>query len=320
MTARSDRPQARWPLVVALAVGVIGVGELGMSLVFARRTPRLEAFVEAAAGVDAVRPVGAPIVVAPEWLSPVARQGLGEGRMPIVDIAWADATGARQVVELSANGARRGELAGWREVTRARVGGGMEARVLANPRPVRVVRDFVSEVGAGEATVVWQEGERATECPWRESETIVAQGLFGPPALPARRFVCGGAPWQSVAVTVHEDEGYRPRRCVWSHPPPGGGAVEIRFRAATLGQRLRGHGSLHWTLERERRGSPVMLDVLVDGESVGGVRHEDGQGWAAFELPLGKHAGTSASVSVRVHSDDAAERHFCWQLDSRSDD
>ena len=39
-----------------------------------------------------------------------------------------------------------------------------------------------------------------------------------------------------------------------------------------------------------------------------------------FELPLGQHAGTSAEVTVSVHSPDAAERHFCWQLDSRSDD
>ena len=304
---------------VALAVGGLGLAELGASLGLARWTPRIEEFMAAGPGLDAMRPAGAPIVVAPAWLEPVARQGLGEARMPLRDLARADATGDGQVVELSAHGARREELAGWREVTRREVAWGLEARVLVNRRPVQVVRDFVDAVEAGEATVAWVYPDKTIGCPWRTDHAVVAPGLFGPPALPARRFACGGQPWQAVAVTVQEDEHYQARRCVWSHPPMSGGSLVITFPEAPLGQRLRGHGGLHWTLERERHGAPVFVEVRVADEPVGQVRHDDGQGWAAFELPLGRHAGTSAPVEVRIWSPDSGERHFCWQLDSRTD-
>ncbi|MCS6900673.1 MAG: hypothetical protein NZX77_13010, partial [Polyangiaceae bacterium] len=76
------------------------------------------------------------------------------------------------------------------------------------------------------------------------------------------------------------------------------------------GKALRGHGSIHWTLERERRGGPVFLEFWLGTMQVGEIRHEDGQGWARFEVPLQESPG---GIEVRVRTPVAAERHFCWE-------
>jgi hypothetical protein len=53
----------------------------------------------------------------------------------------------------------------------------------------------------------------------------------------------------------------------------------------------------------------VFLEAWAGGELAGVVRHDDGQGWALFEIPLGGERG----FEVRVRAPDAAERHFCWE-------
>jgi hypothetical protein len=58
--------------------------------------------------------------------------------------------------------------------------------------------------------------------------------------------------------------------------------------------------------------------VAVDGDTVGTVRHEDGEGWKLFTVPLGAHAEErTATVTFRVRTTNANERHLCWEADSR---
>lgn len=308
---------SRATLAVAVAIPCVGVAELALHLFFARRPPAPSDWEAARPQVAALRQPGDAVVIAPSWIEPHARVAFGPELLPLRDLARPDESRYARVIEVSALGQGAPELAAWPVVERRSLGHSLEARVRANPRPARVLHDFVDAVEAGEATVAWVFPDHEASCPLRDGQLVTATGLFSPPALPARRHACGSQPWQSVAVTVHDDQNFRPRRCLWSHPPQGG-YTQVRFEKVTLGERIRGHGSIHWTLEREQRGTPVTLDVLVDGEPVGSVRHDDGQGWALFELPLGPHAHKpSAQVTFRIHSPTAYERHFCWEADTR---
>jgi hypothetical protein len=118
-----------------------------------------------------------------------------------------------------------------------------------------------------------------------------------------------------VGVTVVEDEQWRGRRCIWAEPPQGG-TLSIRFPSVPLGKVVRGYATLPWWIERELRGAPVAMSVVVAGESVGTYVHRDGDGWKPFEFSAGAHAGTRADVEFRVSSAHAG-REFCFQADTR---
>ena len=115
-----------------------------------------------------------------------------------------------------------------------------------------------------------------------------------------------------VGSTVIEDQYYKPRRCIWAHPAEGRTTV-IRFDGVTLGRSLTGYGALPYFLERESKGTPVELEVLVEGKSVGEFRHKDGEGWRGFEFDTSSFAGQSHSVEFRVSSKKARAREFCFQ-------
>lgn len=308
---------SRASLALALALPALGLAELGLHLFFAHRPPTPADWEAARPRVAALRGPGDAVLIAPTWAEPHARMAFGPALMPLRDIARPDESRYARVVEVSALGQRSPELAGWRPLRSEPLGGGLTARLLENPAPARVVFDFTDAVDDGKADAAWVFADHEAPCPLRDGQTIAATGLFSNPTLPARRHVCGPQPWQSVAVTVHDDQRWRPRRCIWSHPPQGG-AARLRFAAVPLGRVLRGHGSIHWTLEREQRGAPVFIDIAIDGQPLGTVRHDDGQGWALFELPLGPHAGkTAALVEFSVHSPNTSERQFCWEADTR---
>ena len=148
-------------------------------------------------------------------------------------------------------------------------------------------------------------------------DRIAAGGLGGHPTFPPERFECPSGIFFFVGVTVIADEEFRPRRCLWSHPPLTGEIV-TRFHDVPLGKVIRGHGGLYWMTERELKGAPVTLTVRVDGDQVGSFTHRDGEGWKGFEMPLGAHAGQRArEVEIGVSSSNYKDRHFCFEADTR---
>lgn len=301
----------------AIAVPVVGLVELALSLYFAARTPKTADWNAARERVASLRSQVDGAVVAPWWAEPHARRSYGEAILPLRDVARPDETRYATLLEISATGERLPETAAWRVRSEETAAHGVVLRILENPAPARVLADFVDRVNPRQADVSIVAPGRVETCSWSEGAAVMAPGLFGHPTLPAKRFVCGRQPWVSVAATVHEDQNYRARRCIWSHPPEAG-ALVTRFRDVPLGGVIRGHLSIHWTLEREKRGAPVELDVDVDGQRIGTAHHEDGDGWRAFELPLGTHANTTArEVAFHVRSASANERHVCWEADSR---
>jgi hypothetical protein len=297
----------------ALALPLLALVELGAHFVFARCSPDPDSWEALRPFLEARKQPSDLLLIAPRWLDPHARKGLGPSLLPLRDLARPDEARYPRALEISALGQRAPETLGWAVEQQERLPGGFTLRTLRNPSPIEVIKDLVDEVEAGRAEVAWVQGEQLTPCPLRDREQTVATGLFSPPTMPPRRHVCGPHPLQSVGVTVHDDERFLPRRCVWA-PPPQGGYLRIRFGPTELGSELRGHGSIHWTLEREQRGTPVELEAFIDDEPLGTFRHEDGQGWVLFRMPLGRHAGkVSARVELRVRSASASERHFCWE-------
>ena len=311
--------RGRWrraALALAIALPCLGLVELALHVFFARRPPRPEDWVAARPRVEALKKPGDLLLIAPRWLDPHARMHLGPELLPLRDLARPDETRYPRALVLRSLGQDAPEVAGWKELHREPLARSLEAVLLENPAPVPVLRDLVDEVDAGRVEVAWVFPDREVPCPWQEQQRTAATGLFSHPTMPPGRHVCGGAPWQSVGVTVHDDEGFRPRRCIWT-PPPQGGHVRLRFPAGASGATLRGHGSIHWTLEREQRGGPVFLEWWLDGVLLGTVKHEDGQGWAPFELPLGERGREGARIEARIHAPDARERHFCWEASLR---
>ena len=284
--------------------------ELGAHWFFAARYPRFEEY-EAISRAGIAPEAGEALVVAPEWAEPMGRRAFGEA-LAIAAVAGPDFASVRTVVEVDVLGHRRDELSGWREIARESVGP-FTLRRLENPAASEVAVDFVAALGPAARVELHALG--TARCDWHENADLLSGGLGGNPTFPRRRFVCPGAPFLNAGVTVIADEEFRARRCIWAHPPPRG-VLAIRFPPLALGARIVGHGGIYWMIERERAGAPVELAVTVDGDAIGRVVHEDGEGWARFELPLGEHAGRRGAVSFLVSSVDWHDRHFCFEARS----
>ncbi|MRG90685.1 hypothetical protein [Polyangium spumosum] len=303
------------PRIALAAFVALGVAELVGYFVTSRRGPAFEDWAALAGPVAEERKAGELVVVAPPWAEPLARQALGDGVFPLRDVARPDVTRYRAALLISALGEASPELSGFREIGRREVGP-FVIRRLENPSPAEVVFDFVDGLGPARADVRTTSPE--ARCLWNPKARVLAGGLGGHPTFPAARFECPGGPFFSVGPTViAAGEEFRPRRCLFSHPPARGEVV-TRYSGVPLGGVIRGHGGMYWIIERERQGAPVALAVRVDGEEIGRFEHRDGDGWAAFEMPLGAHAGKkSATVEFFVSSKNHAHRHFCFEADTR---
>ncbi len=305
----------RWLGWLWLGVPVLGLVELAGHVYLAGRAPRPDEWQRLRGEVARWRHDDEPVVVAPRWAEPLARQALGDALMPIAQVARPDVSAYPRAIEVSLLGQRAAELDGWREISRERRDR-FELRVLENPSPAVVRFDFVAGLEPGRVVVQHGEPPRLGSCPFRGDHLPVAGGLHGSLAFPAARFGCGGGSDQFVGVTIVEDEHYRPHRCVWA-PPPVAGARFVRYREVPLGERIRGHTATSWFLMRDRDTDPIEVTVRVGDRVVGTVSHHDEAGWRLFDLPLGDQANQTAEVVFEVRSRDAENRQFCFQADTR---
>jgi len=294
-------------------VPLVGLGEVVVDRWHATRAPRFDDYAQLIEPVDRARQDAEPVIVAPRWAEPLVRRALGDDRMPLAHLGRPDLSGHATAVEVSLLGQHAPELGGWRELSRERHGDFVLRRV-ANPDHKPVAFDFVDALSP-DRVEVWLPGN--TRCRWNSRAPVLTGGLGGHPTFPKRRFVCGGGPFFNVGVTVIADQHWRARRCLWAHPPRRG-ELRIRYAKVPLGQTILGHGGLYWIIERERRGAPITLVVRVDGDEVGRTTHNDGDGWAAFEMSLGDHGGKrEATVEFAMSSTNHRHRHFCFEARSR---
>ncbi|MBL9026634.1 MAG: hypothetical protein JNL21_30830 [Myxococcales bacterium] len=296
-----------------LGLFALGLLELCGAVAFANRAPREEEWSKLAPLVESVHRPGDLVVVSPRWAEPHARRALGDDAFPLDVVARSGPETFDRAIEVSILGSHAAELDGFREVKSSRLGP-FTVRELENPRPEHVVFDFVRELGPGRVVVPTDDGE---PCAWTTRAKLRSGGLGGHPTFPRARFECPEGLFFQVSATVIADEDFLPRRCIWAHPPESGKRV-IRYARVPLGDRIVGHLGMYWMIERERAGAPVALAVRVDGEEVGRVLHEDGEGWKRFEMPLGARAHRpEATVEFEVATSDFLHRHLCFQADSR---
>lgn len=300
--------------ILVLGLVVLGLGEFVLHIHHAKKSPQPEDWALLNAPVTREKQAGDVVVVAPSWADPWARQALGNEVFPLRDVARSDISRYATALEIGALGQTAPELRNFKEISRQRVGP-FTLRRLENPNFTPTIVDFVDRIATGQAEVlVWQ---TETKCPFTKNARPVAGGLGGHPTFPAARFECPGGAFFNISETVIADQDFRPRRCIWAHPP-NKGEVRIRFSDVTLGRVIRGHGGLYWVIERDQKGVPIVVNVRVDGQEIGQYEHKDGDGWSEFEMQLGDHANKkNATVEFGVSSQNNMHRHFCFEAHSR---
>jgi hypothetical protein len=303
-----------WLRFLVLGVAILGVGEFGLHLYHKKKSPNPDVGGHLVGPVPEEKRPGDVVVVAPSWADPWARKTLGDGVFPLRDIARPDVSRYATALEIGMLGQTSSELGEFREVSRRQVGPFLLRR-LENPHPTPIVFDFVDHLAAGHAEVRVTEPD--TKCPYNTHARPIAGGLGGHPTFPAARYECPGGVYFNVSETVIADQDFRPRRCIWAHPP-NRGEVVLRFSDVNLGNMIRGHGGLYWIIERDKPGGPITVRVRVNGDEIGSYEHKDGDGWSLFELPLGAQAQKkNATVEFGVSAKNNMHRHFCFEADSR---
>lgn len=298
-----------------LLIPVLGLVEWGAHAVYAARPPEADDWDAIAEVIREMRDDDQLVVVTPYWAEPHARRVLGDWAMPLRDVARPDDERYAHAIEIGILGAPS-ELPGWR-VTSERQVDKFRLRQLENPSPSPTLVDLVDRLVPGQASASTLRSKKRQACEWTTRGRVENGALHGHPTFPKRRFECkGGGSWHFVGTTVIEDQNYRPRRCVWAHPP-GGGKTVVTFHDVKLGSKIVGYGGLPYFLERESKGTPVRLEVFVGDRRLGELIHDDGQGWRRFELSTQPLAGESHDVEFRVSSRKAHQREFCFQADIR---
>jgi len=305
----------RWGKYAVLAIPVLGLVELAAHFYFSHRAPTKAEWDGVRSLVASWYQPGEVVVVAPQWAEPMARWSFGDALMPTRDVARPDTTGYRQALEVATLGSRSPELAGWKVVREAKRGA-FTVRELSNPSAPTVTYDFVDHIDAESADVRLVQGQNQTACSFTTTAAVESGGLGGTPTYPASRFVCPGQPSHVfVGLTIVEDDQFRARRCIWSHPPPAGTEMVTRFKNVPLGTQIRGHTGMRWAIVRNGV-SPVTIQVTVGGQVIGQAVHEDEGYWKPFELPLGAWSGRQADVEFRVSAAQGGSP-MCFEADSR---
>jgi hypothetical protein len=313
--ALAARFEGRWQPLGVASVALLGLLELGLHLHFSHAAPSLDQWSALQPVVARLATPGTLVVTSPEWAEPNARLAFGGELMPLGHVARADESGFEHALEISILGEGASSLQGW-QLDHEQREGGFVLRSWTNPhvRPVRY--EFIDHLSPADATVsVLRAKGPAEACPYGNGK-VTNGDLGGHPTFPRKRFICSGGEWQMVGVTVIEDQDYRPRRCIWAHPSSRG-TLDVRFESVPIGTSITGYGALPYLFERETHGTPIELEVLVGGTSVGRYQHADGEGWKRFELSTAAFAGQSLPVEFQVRSRLVRDRQFCFEASVR---
>jgi hypothetical protein len=296
------------PLLLAL-VPLLGLGELGLHQYFATRAPDFQDYAALAPELSKLKPSGAPVVVAPAWAEPLVRQA-APAAFPAVELMRADDRAFASFVEVSLLGAHAPELSGF-AVERSQRIGKFEVSLRRNPQPESTRFDFVAAVDRGEVEIFNDFEGKRRPCPVRQRARTETGGLHGHVAYPRVRHECRSG--QLVAVSVIEDQDYRPHRCVLTQLPDNGSVV-LRFNAVPASARFVGFVGFSYFLERDVENDEVALSVSEAGQTLGEQRAAGARGWARFEL---SRSGEPGAVEVSVRRLVRPSGDFCFALEAR---
>lgn len=254
------------------------------------------------------------VVVSPEWADPLLRRHLGD-RITLEDAGRSDLAQYRRLWALSIRGHRPAEAPERAPEHDEQVG---KVRVLRWALPGdAVLYDFTEHVPEARVTMV--AGDRETPCTWRSQGRPRGGGLGAGPITPAARHVCDPRrPWLWVGTTVQDDLDLTARHCIWQHPA-GSEPIRATFPDVPLGERLVLYADLYYEHERDRAHGPVHVAALVDGEEIGRMIHNDGDGWkrmVARTQTSGERRERGA-VTIEVTAPDPNLRTICWAATTR---
>lgn len=312
-------PRNFWPWAL-LGVPGLGVVELVAHLYFRHRTPKLEDYAALEPVITELREQGELVAISPYWAEPNLRWALGDELMPLRDVARPEDSRYSAVIEVSLPGADSA-FPDWKVETSQRVDGfTVERRV--NPAHQAVLFDFVDvfaapRVEAHVAVEVGRDEANRMPCAFKTNARVTNGALGGHATFPAQRFECSGTETDFVGLTVIEDQNYHPRRCLWAHPPSGKRHKVVRYDRVTLGNRIAGFTGAPYLVDRETKGAVIELAVSIDGETIGQVRHENGDAWKGFEFETARYAGREHRVEFEVFANSTKKRDFCFYADVR---
>ena len=304
----------RWWWLLVLAIGPL---EWVAHLYFAQRAPGLLEYRALEPRLSALKKSGDILLVAPAWAEPIARAALGDGWFSARDLGRLDLKRYPRAVVLKSLGQEAREVQSFRLLS-SEAFGRFTLEVRENPgfEPLKAdLAEWISPATLGVA-IVLDSGERLA-CSWTTQATVQAGGLAGPAAFPRARFQCPGGNERFVGVSILDDQEFRPRRCIWAHPP-NNGYLELKFKGVPFGAKLSGAAGLSYLLTRDGAGADVQLEVWGDGKLLGRHLERDVLGWQPFAMALpARGNGSSFELSFRVRSEEAAGRDFCFQAEIR---
>jgi len=297
-----------------LLLPLAGLFELGAFVHDARRAPRVEEWEALRAPLAALKRPGDLVLAAPDWADPLLRHALGDSILPIADAARADDTGYRRALEIDALGETAPEVAAW-PISEVRASGRFRIRIRTNPAPANITYSFLEHATPEFLSAATLNGSNRQACTYTDHAQVTAGGLHGHLAFPRERFACRGGEEYFVGVTILDDQEYRPRRCLWAHPPSSG-VLSLHFSNVPIARKIYGYAGLSYFLFRDGGRPPVTLSAKVGGVEVGRYEHHDETGWHGFEFDTSSAAGQTADVDFEIQAA-PGDRQFCFYADTR---
>jgi hypothetical protein len=292
---------------------VVGIVELALAESQKRKVPTDADWHAAATAVRAVKKPTDMVIVAPRWAEPLGREAIGDVDKSMIDfrtVGRADLEAVQRVVELSIRGEDDPQTKGWK-LTDERKFGAVKVRVLENPKPDKLIRDLVEEMGEGTPAVKLPLGPDGAPppnvapvetCRWETTPSRIPNLFQGPP-LPTSHFLCPPfeLSWSWVGATMITDLEYVPRRCVFMHPSDR--ATALNYPPRPIGHKVVAYVGLQAHLERELAHPPVNVRIEVGGKEVAHAHHKDGDGWLRFEGSTAEFAGQNQPVRIVTWAD-----------------
>lgn len=303
--------RARLPtMALAVLLGTAAVEVTGHAVVQSR-VVSADDWTKAAERVSSEWRPGDIVQSAPLWTDPLLRLVLGD-KMTLPMAAASDTVGYKRLWALTIRGFDPAHLSAAKKDKPEydeRIG---PVRVRRWRLPnTNVVYDFREHLN--DATVALTQDGEERGCTFRRGQARGA-GLSVGPAVPRERFECDPRrSWLWVGRTINEDLDLLPRDCIWQHPA-GREPVSATFHDVPIRGRLRLEASLFSEHERMREGGPVKLRALVNGEEVGVLVHQDGNGWQSIDIDPREagFSGASADVRFETSADVPHLRTICW--------
>jgi hypothetical protein len=286
-------PSRRFPLLLLLGLVGLAIAEAVALLVQHGAAPTATDWRAAADALRAERKPDEPLLIAPPWSEPLARNYVGDQ----VDLElWllSDVDRHARVWELSSRGARHDWLAGLKP-SRSRAFGALRL-ALFEKSAQRVLLDFTRQIRTARVERI---GDRLTRCTWERD-----------------RFVCDPQQrWNWVGPHLAE-VGHRPYRCVYAHAVDGH-ILRVTFPEVTLGKTIVGYTGIDDFENRKLSKKWVELAVKIGERAIGTVHHEGASPWRRFAFDTRAEAGTRDQVRFEVTTEGAFARTFCFAAEMR---